>query len=334
MADLITPMALRVAATLRLADHIAAGADSLPALTERTGADADALGRLVDHLVAVGVLQGDGARVALTELGAQLRDEDERAWLDIDGAVGRADLAALHLLDTVRTGQPAYPLTHGRGYWEDLAADPALSQSLDALMSSRLRSEAPAIAAGYDWAALGHVVDAGGGNGTLLAAILSAHPNLRGTLVDLAGPAAAARRAFAEAGLADRACVVEGSFLEPIPAGADAYVLSDVLHDWDNEHALVILGRCAEAAGPDGRVLVIEYLLEDEAEPTAARTAMNLRLLVYVGGRERSLEDFAALAGRANLGVYAAHRVTPYRTLIDLRALRSRGVHVRDLPVH
>ena len=212
MADLFTPMALRVAATLRLADHVAGGADSVPALAERADADPDALSRLVAHLVAVGVLERDGVgRLSLTELGEELRDGhpgNGRAWLDIAGAVGRGDLAALHLLDTVRTGRPAYPLTYGRGYWEDLAGDAALSASLDALMGGRLRSETREIAAGYDWRALAHVIDVGGGDGTLLAAILVANPGMRGTVVELAGPAAAARRTFAGAGVADRADVV------------------------------------------------------------------------------------------------------------------------------
>jgi 2,7-dihydroxy-5-methyl-1-naphthoate 7-O-methyltransferase len=118
MTDLFTPMAPRVAATLRLADHVAEGAGPVSALAERTGADPDALGRLVDHLVAVGIFER-GDALSLTGWEEELRDD--QAWLDIEGAIGRADLAALHLRDTVRTGQPAYPLTYARGFWEDLA---------------------------------------------------------------------------------------------------------------------------------------------------------------------------------------------------------------------
>ena len=145
------------------------------------------------------------------------------------GRRGRADLSALRLLDTVRTGRPAYPLTYGRGFWEDLAAHPPLAESFDALMASRLRFEAPEIAAGYDWGALSHVIDVGGGNGTLLAAILTTHPGLRGTLVELAGPAQAAGRTLADAGVGDRCEVVARSFFEPLPTGADAYLLAGVV---------------------------------------------------------------------------------------------------------
>jgi hypothetical protein len=320
MADLFTPMALRVAATLRLADHVAAGADSVPALAERTGSDPDALQRLVNHLVAVGVLQRGGTdALALTDLGDQLREGhpgDGRAWLDIEGAVGRGDLSALRLLDMVRTGRPAYPLTYGRGFWEDLTAQPALAQSFDALMGSRLRLEAREVAAAYDWGALSHLVDVGGGDGTLLAAILTDHPGLRGTLVELAGPAEAAERTLADAGVRERCEIVARSFFEPLPTGADAYLLSGVLHGWDDEHALAILRRCVEAAAARGRVLVIE---EGVAE-TGLRTEMDLRMLAYTGGRERTLDEFEQLAAAAGLRVSAVHPATRYRSVIELRS--------------
>ena len=323
MADLFTPMALRVAATLRLPDHVAAGANSVPALVERTGSDPDALRRLVDHLVAIGVLQRCGMEnLSLTDLGDQLCEGhpgEGRAWLDIEGAVGRADLSALHLLDTVRTGRPAYPLAYGRDFWEDLAAQPALAESFDALMGARLRFEAPEIATSYHWAALSHVIDVGGGNGTLLAAILAVHPGLRGTLVELAGPAEAASRTLADAGVSERCEIVTRSFFEPLPVGGDAYLLSGVLHDWDDVHALKILRRCADAAGATGRILVLEHILLDGADDSGLRTAADLRMLAFTGGRERTFGDLERLAADAGLRVGDAHRVARYRSVIELR---------------
>ena len=324
MADLFTPMALRVAATLRLADHVAAGADSVARLAQRTDSDPDALSRLVDHLVAVGVLRRSGMdSLSLTDLGEQLREGHPgggRAWLDIEGPVGRAELSALRLLDAVHTGRPAFPLIYGRGFWEDLAAQPALSASFDALMAARLRSGAREIAARYDWGALRDVVDVGGGNGTLLAAVLSTHPHLRGTLVELAGPAEAAGPTLADAGVSDRCKIVVGNFFEPLPEGADAYLLCGVLHDWDDGQAAAILGRCAEAAGATGRVLVIEEGLLEGAESTL-RTEMSLRMLAYTGGRERMLSDLERLAAGAGLRVSAAQRATRHRSVIELRAI-------------
>jgi len=302
-ASLVTPMAIRVVATLQVADHIAAGVRSASELAEVTGADPDALGRVLDHLVTEGVLARDQGGYRLTATGEGLRSDHPdgiRPWLDLDGAVGRADLAFVDLLHTVRTGEAAYAVRYRRPYWEDLAASPALAASFDALMGGRL-GDAGALARAYDWGALGRVVDVGGGVGTLLVALLEAHPDLSGTVVDLPAAAAKATAALAEAGLADRGDAVAGNFFDPLPSGAGGYVLSGILHDWDDEHALAILRRCAEALPPDGRVLVIDDLGDPEGGTTS--TESDLRMLVYVRGRERNLRQLGELAAAAGLRI-------------------------------
>ena len=307
MADLVTPMALRVAATLRVADHIADGRRTAPALAEAAGADAGTLDRMLRHLVTVGVLRRDGPDgYALTARGEALRDDHPaglRALLDLERAVGRAELSLARLLHTVRTGQPAFPAQFGRPFWDDLAADPALAASFDEQMAADVTAWAPNIVAAYDWGSLGHLVDVGGGNGALLAALLLQHPRLRGTVLDLPGAALAARGTLAAAGLADRAHAVAGSFFDPLPPDAGGYLLCAILHDWDDQAALAILRRCAEAAGAGGRVLVVEKLAT-EADP---RTEMDLRVLAWFGGRERDLAQLTALAEAAGLRVAAVH---------------------------
>lgn len=292
MTDLVTPMAVRVAATLRIADHIARGLRTAPELAEAVDADADALDRVLRHLSTAGVLSRDrSGRYALTKRGEVLRDDHPdrvRARWDIDGALGRAELSLVRLLHTVRTGEPAFPAHFGRSFWEDLESDAARSASYDARMGADVAAWAPAIVSAYDWGSLGHVVDVGGGNGSLLIALLTEHPALRGTVVDLRDTAEAARKALAAAGLANRTDVVAGSFFYPLPAGAGGYLLTAIIHDWDDEAARAILRRCAEAAGADGRVFVIEKIGHDGASPN---TEMDLRLLVYFGGRERGVAD-------------------------------------------
>jgi len=308
LADLVTPMAIRVAATLRLADHIAAGRCTAPELAVAAQADADALDRLLRHLVAAGVFARDAeGRYGLTELGEALRDGHPAGlrWrLDIEGAVGRADLAFVQLLHTVRSGEAAFPVQFGRPFWDDLAADPARAAAFDAEMGADAVAWARDIVPAYDWGTLGHVVDVGGGNGTLLIAVLQAYPGLRGTLLDLPGAVAAARQAFAAAGLAERAEAVAGSFFEPLPAGAGGYLLMAILHDWPDAEAGAILRRCAAAAGADGRVFVIERVGADGESP---RTEMDLRMLAYFGGRERGVAQVAALAEAAGLRLAAVH---------------------------
>lgn len=322
-ADLVTPMAIRVAATLRLADHIAAGRQTTEALAAAVDADRDALGRLLGHLVTAGVLSRAGTGTySLTALGEHLRDDDPegiRPWIDLEGAVGRADLCFVQMLHTVRTGEPAFPRHFGLGFWDDLSADPGRAASFDALMGARLVADAPAVAAAYPWGTLGHVVDVGGGNATLLIAILRAHGDLRGTVVDLPGPVARAEQAIASASLGHRAGTQVGSFFDPLPAGAGGYVLSGVLHDWDDEDALRILHRCADAASETGKVLVVDHI--GDAQGSTPDTEGALRMLCYVRGRERSLDQLGELATSAGLQVSS---VTPAgsRSIIELRPSR------------
>jgi hypothetical protein len=308
MADLVTPMAVRIAATLRIADHIVAGVRTAEGLAEAAGADTGALDRLLRHLVTVAVLtRDDEGRYALTARGEALRDDHPsrvRSMLATDSAIGRGDLAFAHLLHSVMTGEAAFDVAFGRPFWDDLAADPARTASYDEQMGVDVAAWAPPVIAAYDWGALGHVVDVGGGNGTLLAALLEAFPNLRGTVLDQPATAAAARTHLAAAGVSDRGDAVAGSFFDPLPAGAGGYVLCAVLHDWDDRAAAAILRRCRDAAGTAGRVLVIEKTGVGGESP---RTAMDLRVLVYFGGRERGVHDLVALAADAGLRHVATH---------------------------
>jgi len=320
-ADLLTPMAIRVAATLRLADHIAAGRQTTEALAAATDADRDALDRVLRHLAAAGVLsRAEAGTYNLTVLGEQLRDdgpEGLRAFIDLEGAIGRADLCFAQLLHTVRTGEAAFPRQFGSSFWDDLAADSVRAASFDALMGARLAAEAPALATAYPWGALGHIVDVGGGNASLLIAILHAHGNLRGAVIDLPGPAARAKQAIASAGLAHRADAQEGSFFDALPAGAGGYVLSSVLHDWDDENAVRILRRCADAASETGKVIVLEEWVEDDQGSTP-NTEGDLRMLCYCRGRDRTLDQLGGLAKSADLEISSTVRGGS-RWIIEMR---------------
>ncbi|MET8854471.1 methyltransferase [Amycolatopsis sp. NPDC004625] len=305
LADLATPMAVRVAATLGLADHTGTAAE----LASATGASPAALACLLDHLVTAGVFAFESGRYRPTELGAQLRTEGAKVLLDIHRAGGRAELAFADLLGTITTGEPAYERRYGRGFWADIDAEPRLRRSFDAQMNWRFRVRAPQIAERFGWGRFPRIVDVGGGDGLLLAEILRAHPGVRGEVLDLAATAAAAR--FATAGFGDRAGAVAGSFFDPLPAGADAYVLSDILHDWDDDHAARILARCREAAHPAATVVVIEPLRE------GAGTAMDLFMLMCFGGRERTAAELTALAAACGLALRGTTAVSDGRTALE-----------------
>lgn len=323
-ADLATPMAIRVAATLRLADHIAAGTRTTEALAAAVDADRDALGRLLGHLVTAGVLSRAGTDTyRLTALGQHLRDDDPegvRPWIDLEGAVGRADLCFVQLLHTVRSGEPAFPRQFGRAFWDDLSADSDRAASFDALMGARLVADAPVVAAAYSWGTLGHVVDVGGGDGSLLIAILRVHSDLRGMVIDLAGPVARAEQAIASAGLGHRAGARVGSFFDALPAGAGGYLLSGVLHNWDDEDAVRIMQRCADAASETGKVLVVDHV--GDAQGGTPDTEGDLRMLCYFRGRERTLDQLGELARSAGLEVSSV-RPAGSRSIIELHPAQA-----------
>ncbi|WP_329064980.1 methyltransferase [Amycolatopsis sp. NBC_01480] len=321
MADLATPMSIRVAATLSLAEHAGTVGATAEQLAAATGTAAPALRRLLDHLVAIDVFTLDDGRYRPTDLGAQLREdapEGIKPLLDITCAGGRAELAFVDLLGTITTGEPAYEQRYGRGFWADLGADPKLRRTFDAQMNWRFQAQAPQIAERFDWSRFTEVLDVGGGDGIVLAEILRAHPGLRGRVLDLEPTSAAAADRFAAAGFGDRAGAVSGSFFDPLPTGADAYLLSDILHDWDDEHAREILAGCRRAAAPDGTVVVIEAVLGQGTD-----TAMDLFMLMCFAGRERTVDELAALGTGAGLVLRASSPIADGRTALAFGVARA-----------
>ena len=317
MADLATPMSIRVAATLSLVERAGEAGATAERLASATGTSAPALRCLLDHLVTVGVfdLDAESGRYRPTTLGAELRDDAPdgiKPLLDINCAGGRAELAFVELLGTITSGAAAYPRRYGREFWADLDAEPPLRRSFDAQMHWRFQVQAPQIAQRFDWSRFPEIVDVGGGDGTVLTAILQAHPGLRGRVLDLHPTATAATERFAGAGLSDRAGAVSGSFLDPLPPGADAYVLCEVLHNWDDDHARTILTECRRAAEPDGTVIAIASV-----RGQGAGTAIDLFMLMCFGGRERTVDELATLATDSGLALHNQVPIADGRTALE-----------------
>src|SRR4051812_18069174 len=231
LLDLCTPWCIHVVATLRIADHIAAGLTRTDELAAASRCDADSLGRVLRHLAGKGMFEEpEAGRFELNEPAHALLDSAMRPGLDLEGIGGRMAYAWGSLLAAVRTGAPAYDSVFGRPFWEDLQAHPEIAASFDALMGPAGHGNPdPEVLINGDWESVGTVVDVGGGTGSLLAAILCSRPTIHGTLVDLPSTVARASETFQAAGVADRITAVEQSFFDPLPSGADLYLLKNVL---------------------------------------------------------------------------------------------------------
>jgi hypothetical protein len=306
LADLETPWCLRVAATLRIAEHLAAGPADAAELAAAAGCDARALREILGHLAGRGVFaEPEPGQFALNDASRALLDPAFVIGLDLDGIGGRFAHVWGTLLTYARTGSPGYEAVYGAPFWEDLDAHPDIAASFDALIGPTGHGRPSLFELTVGWDAISSVVDVGGGTGSMLAEVLRAHEHLRGTLVDLPRTVARSAEIFEAAGVSDRAAVSGQSFFDPLPAGADVYLIKNVLHDWPDRQTGLILGRCAEAARPGGRVVTI-----GAATPDAGPPGLDL-VTVLTGGRVNTLPEFTRLAAENGLEVVAARRQPP-----------------------
>jgi 2,7-dihydroxy-5-methyl-1-naphthoate 7-O-methyltransferase len=311
LSDLRTPWCLRAVVTLRIAEHVAAGASTPGELARAAGCDAGVLAAVMGHLADRGVFRRDGdGRFALNEAAEQLLDPCRRFDLDLSGIGGRMSGAWATVPEFLRTGRPAYDKAFGMPFWDDLAAHPDVGASFDALMGPAGHgSFDPELPLRRGWDGVRSVADVGGGTGAMLVEVLRSHPGIRGVLVDLPGTVERAQATFREAGLEDRVTLAGQSFFDPLPPGHDLYLVRKVLNDWADAEALQILRRCAEAAAPSGRVVVLGSV--DEGPPSLQIE------MVLVGGKGRTREEFEELAGLAGLRVSDFGRQASGRTAVE-----------------
>lgn len=299
----LTAQALHVAAKLRLADLLSDGPVTTTDLAATLGAHRPSLYRLMRMLTGVGVFceEADG-RFALTALGSTLRSAGPDSVRDWALFIGAPDIwqGFSRLQDTIMTGKPGFVLAHGTPLWDYLAGAPELGTAFHRWMTRQSDQHNAAIVAAYDFSAFRVVADVGGGQGATLAAILTAHPPLRGILLDL--PQVVANPAPLEAaGVADRCEVTGGDMLREVPRDADAYLIKRVLMDWGDDQAVRILRNCAEVLPASGKVLVVEMVLPPGNDPGPAKFFDLLMLLHHKRGRIRTEAEFRHLFAAAGL---------------------------------
>lgn len=295
--------ALYAAAHLGLADLLAGESQDVAALAVHTGTHAPSLHRLLRALASFGVLTEAGPqRFALTPLGAALRrDAPGAARSTVLTLAGDWQWRAWsHFLASLTTGGTGLAAATGQELFTYLAAHPQDSVRFDEAMVGLYGSLWPSVVAAWDFSPLKSVADIGGGVGLLLAAILSAHPHLRGLLLEQAATVAKARQVMEQRGFTPRCEIVAGDFFAAVPSGHDAYVLAHVLHDWDDAQCLSILRRCREAMHRDARLLIVETVLPAGDAPHPGKL-LDLVMLTVTGGRERTEPEFADLLVAAGL---------------------------------
>jgi hypothetical protein len=293
-------------ARLGLPDQLGDGARSLGHLAGITGADADGLGRLLRAAVTVGLfVETQPDTFELTVLGAQLRDGGQSGSLR-DMAIALTGPAHWlpfgRLLDAGMSGRPQASEALGMDPWSYFADHPDERDHFARTMSTISDQASREVVRHYDVSRCRRIVDVGGSRGVLLAGLLKAAPAAVGVLFDLPGVVDGARAALAAANLADRIELVGGDFFEAVPADGDLYLLKSILHDWDDEHALGILRNVHRASQPGTRMAIVERLLPSEPGPSHVHL-QNLLMLVELGGRERTREDYADLLDQAGFAI-------------------------------
>ena len=315
LTDLCTPWCVHTAATLRIAEHIAEGKERIDELAAAAHCDPYVLHCMMGHLASQGVFEEpEPGRFILNTAARGLLDPGMRLGLDLNGLGGRFAAVWSTMPDYVRTGRPAYAKLFGRGFWDDLDAHPRFSEEFDAIIGPAGHGipdgDFP-LARGWD--NVKTVIDVGGGTGAMLASILRLRPAARGILVDLPRTVARAADLFREFGVQDRASVSGQSFFDILPPGGDVYLIRGVLNDWPDEDAVAILRRAAEAAGPQGSVVIIKGIAADDA-----RRDIMIEMILC-GGKIRTQAELEQLAARAGLRLAAAGRQASGGPVLEFR---------------
>jgi len=310
--------AVQVAAQLGLADLVLMGKVTAEALAAETGIDPWPMQRFLRILVALGLFSRDGDGYGLTAKGAFLsrsHPESIDAWIRMHGYFFQAFTP---LEAVLKTGVSGYELSAGRKHFDAMAEMPDFAAAFDMGMNQMFIPETEAMIARFDFGRFSSLMDVGGGNGEVLLRVLEKFPHMTGTLFDLPHVVDRAAARIGASPAADRCATVGGSFFEPLPGGAQAILLRHIIHDWMEEDALAILSNCRDALAPGGTLLIGEALIE-EADHLTLPIRLDLTMMAYYNGAERTLEEYRALLAKAGMEITAVTEATPSLAIIEAK---------------
>src|SRR5947209_196762 len=299
---IIPARVLYLAAKMGLADLLADEPKSAAELSGPTGTHERALHRLMRTLSSLGVFtEGPGGRFGLTELGEALKaGAPGSARPSILSFGGWAWNAFGEMGYSVESGKSAFTKVYGMPPFQWLSSQPEEAALFGETMIGFHGAEPPAVAEAYDFSGFGTVVDVGGSTGNMLVHILGRHQGPRGVLFDLPVTLAEAPAFLRMHGMEERIAIEPGSFFESVPAWADCYILSHVIHDWSEEQNLTILGHCRKVMKPESKLLIVEFVLPSDTSPHPGKL-LDMVMLTVAGGEERTAEEYRALLAKAGL---------------------------------
>ncbi|MFE0020346.1 methyltransferase [Amycolatopsis sp. NPDC059021] len=303
MDGVLVAQLIHVIAELGVADALGAGPLPVDDLAKRVGANPDGLYRALRTLATVGIFTETASRTfALTPPAAALRQDAPNSVRAIARMRGGREhwQTWTELGHSIRTGRSAFRHVHGTDLWSYLADHPETAETFDSAMGDNAQQVHAVTAEAYDFSSVKRVVDVGGGHGYLVAGLLKKHPELTAVVFDQEHTAHGAGQVLADAGVRDRAEVVAGDFFASVPPGGDVYVLSRILHDWDDSSARRILGNVRAALTPGAEVIVVDAVVPEGDRPHPAKMA-DIIMLALNEGRERTEAEFAALFETAGL---------------------------------
>jgi SAM-dependent methyltransferase len=295
-----TSAALIAAAKLGIADRLASGPKTAAELASATGTLPGPLYRVLRALASVGVFEEmDGGRFALTPLAEQLRDDVPGSQRAMAILMGDEHFRAWAELEhSLRTGGIAFDHVFGKPCFDFLAEHPDKAANFDRAMVSVHGRETSAMCDAYDFSAFGTLADVGGGNGSLIALVLQRTSSLKGILYDLPHVVERARANLQAAGVAGRCQAIGGSFFESVPAGADAYLMRHIIHDWDDAKALTILKNVRKVIAGGGKLLLVEGVVPP-GNGRSFTKLLDLNMMVIPGGKERTEAEYRELYAKA-----------------------------------
>lgn len=315
----VTTRLITIAAELGIADKVDDGARPVSDLADETSTDPDALYRILRTLAGVGIFTEVSPKTfGQTAMSATLRTGTAGSIRDVVLELGSAETfgSLEQLMHSVRTGEPAFDRTYGTDWWTYLAERPARAEVFNNTQSITARQVHSLVLEPYDLSEARKLVDVGGGHGNLVAAMLHRYPHLTGVVFDQPAVVVGAAQVLESAEVADRAELVGGSFFESIPAGADVYLLSMILHDWNDERSLQILRNVRKAMAPGAKVLVIDPVLPEDDTPHIGKF-VDIYMLMHFAGRERTEREFVELFDAAGLRhVETRHSGAPSSLLV------------------